>query len=118
MGVGFWLYEKCRYDPTTGKLLSNGTWEYKPPTTKDIPIDLRINFMNNNPNPVGVLGSKCVGEPPLCLTPCVAFALRECIEAARREINNEKYFQLDSPATVENVQQLCLVDYSQFKLSD
>ena len=50
-----------RYDPDTGRCLTNGTWEYKPPTTKDIPVDLRITFLKNNPNPLGVLGSKCVG---------------------------------------------------------
>jgi xanthine dehydrogenase/oxidase len=74
--------------------------------------------MNNNPNPAGVLGAKCVGEPPLCLTPSVAFAVRRAIEAARAEIKNNEFFAVKSPMTVENVQQLCLVDYSQFKLSD
>ena len=34
MGVGFWLFEKIKYDPDTGKCLTNGTWEYKPPTSK------------------------------------------------------------------------------------
>jgi xanthine dehydrogenase/oxidase len=74
--------------------------------------------MTNNPNPLGVLGSKCVGEPPLCLSPSVGFAVRESIEAARQEIQKLDYFQLDSPASVDRVQQLCLVDYTQFKLSD
>ena len=44
MGLGFWLLEKVRYNPETGKLLTNGTWEYKPPMSKDIPIDFRITF--------------------------------------------------------------------------
>ncbi len=29
MGLGFWLMEKVKYDPITGKNLTNGTWEYK-----------------------------------------------------------------------------------------
>ena len=118
MGLGFWLLEKFRYDPNTGKCLTNGTWEYKPPTSKDIPIDFRITFLKNNPNPLGVLGSKCIGEPPLCLTPSVAFAVKRAIESARNEIGKDTFFVLNSPATVESIQQLCLVDYSQFRFND
>ena len=44
MGMGFWLTEKVRYDPVSGQNLANGTWEYKVPLTKDIPIDFRITF--------------------------------------------------------------------------
>jgi xanthine dehydrogenase/oxidase len=117
MGMGFWLMEKVRYDPSTGVCLTNGTWEYKPPTTKDIPVDFRVTFLDQTPNPgVGVLGSKCIGEPPLCLSPCVAFAVKRAIEAARYEIGNQHFFALNSPATVEAIQQLCLVDYKQFML--
>jgi xanthine dehydrogenase/oxidase len=72
----------------------------------------------NSPNTLGVLGSKCIGEPPLCLSPCVAFAVKKAIEAARDEIENEEFFRLDSPATVESIQLLCLVNSSQFKLND
>lgn len=61
MGIGFWLYEKVKYDPETGRCLTNGTWEYKPPSSKDIPVDFRVNFLYDNPNPKGVLGSKCSG---------------------------------------------------------
>ena len=32
--------------------------EYKPPSSKDIPIDFRIELLKDAPNPVGVLGSK------------------------------------------------------------
>ena len=90
----------------------------KVPTTKDIPIDFRINFLMKNPNPLGILGSKCIGEPPLCLSPCVAFAVKRAIEAARNEIGKDTFFPLNSPATVESIQQLCLVDPAQFKLTD
>ena len=115
MGMGFWLHEKVRYDPDSGLCLTNGTWEYKPPTTRDIPIKFNVSFLQNSPNKPGVLGSKAVGEPPLCLTPSVAFCVRQAIHAARREIGKDtEFFQLVSPITVESVQQLCLVDPSQF----
>ena len=32
--------------------------EYKPPSTKDIPIDFRVELLKDAPNPIGVLGSK------------------------------------------------------------
>lgn len=115
--MGFWLQEKVRYDPKTGACLTNGTWEYKPPTTKDIPADFRITFLKGNPNPVGVLGSKAIGEPPLCLTPSVAFAVKRAIEAARSEIGKDEFFVLNSPATVESIQQLCMSNYDQYKLN-
>ena len=34
MGLGFWLSEKMVYDETSGRLLSDSTWEYKPPTSQ------------------------------------------------------------------------------------
>lgn len=32
--------------------------EYKPPCSKDIPIDFRVSLLKNAPNPLGVLRSK------------------------------------------------------------
>ena len=26
MGLGYWLTEECKYDPTTGELVTNDTW--------------------------------------------------------------------------------------------
>jgi len=34
--------------------------EYKPPSSKDIPIDFRVDLLKNAPNPIGILGSKGV----------------------------------------------------------
>jgi xanthine dehydrogenase/oxidase len=58
MGLGYWLTESIIYDQVTGELLTNRTWNYKPPGAKDIPIDFRINFLKNSSNPFGVLRSK------------------------------------------------------------
>ena len=39
-------------------LYSNFMQEYKPPSSKDIPIDFRVELLKDAPNPIGVLGSK------------------------------------------------------------
>lgn len=57
MGMGYFTSEKIIYSEN-GELLTNRTWNYKPPGAKDIPVDFRIKFPSNTPNDVGVLNSK------------------------------------------------------------
>ncbi|XP_019627736.1 PREDICTED: xanthine dehydrogenase/oxidase-like [Branchiostoma belcheri] len=117
LGLGYWLTEKCVYDKDTGRLLTNGTWEYKPPTTKDIPADLRVTLLPNAPNPYNVIRSKAVGEPPLLMSCSALFALKQAIQTARQDSGiGDDFFSLDGPATVEACHQHCLVDSSSFTL--
>ncbi|KRT82080.1 hypothetical protein AMK59_3165, partial [Oryctes borbonicus] len=78
MGQGLWTTEEIVIDDE-GQILTNRTWTYKPPGIKDIPIDFRVQFPKNNPNPLGVLNSKATAEPPLCVTCCVPFAIRNAV---------------------------------------
>ncbi|XP_071122788.1 uncharacterized protein [Mytilus edulis] len=114
MGLGYCLSENLKFDPQSGELLTNSTWEYKPPMGKDIPIDFRIQLLKNAPNPKGVLRSKAVGEPPLCMSCSALFALKRCIEAARQDIQKDTYFPLNGPTSVDKLCELCLADPSQF----
>ncbi|KAK7469512.1 hypothetical protein BaRGS_00036491, partial [Batillaria attramentaria] len=114
MGLGYHLTEKMKYDPTTGVALTDGTWEYKPPMPKDIPIDFRITMLKNNPNPLGILRAKASGEPPLMLGSGALFAIKHAAEAARAEIGQDTFFVLNSPALVEDRQAACKLDISQF----
>ncbi|KAL4223518.1 hypothetical protein ACF0H5_016989 [Mactra antiquata] len=116
MGLGYWLTEECKYDPQIGALLTDSTWEYKPPSSKDIPVDFRVNLVKKNPNPNGILGAKASGEPPLCMSCSALFALKRAIESARHDAGVDNFFPLNGPATVEASQQLCLNDPSQFVL--
>ncbi|BFZ04909.1 hypothetical protein BsWGS_07948 [Bradybaena similaris] len=114
MGCGLFLLESMKFDPVTGQALSDGTWEYKPPLGKDLPIKFNAKLMRNVPNPSGVLGSKIVGEVPVSTGACVLFALKRAVEAARAEQNNYDWFPFHAPATVESIQTACLNDISQY----
>ena len=68
--------------------------EYKPPFAKDIPEDMRITLLANAPNPIGVHGSKSTGEPPLCTSVAVVFAIKQAIDSARQDAGNFDHYQL------------------------
>ncbi|XP_059045056.1 uncharacterized protein LOC131840881 [Achroia grisella] len=104
MGVGYWTHEHVIYDENTGEVLTDRTWYYKVPLCKDIPLDIRIQLRRNSYNPLGVVGSKGVSEPPMCLAICVAFALREAIAASRENSGRPRteWFDVDGPYTLEN----------------
>ncbi|XP_063993360.1 uncharacterized protein LOC135171019 [Diachasmimorpha longicaudata] len=104
MGVGYWTSEDLIYDPKSGLLVNNRTWNYKPPGAKDIPVDFRVAFRKKSPNPVGVLRSKAIGEPPLCLSFSILLALRNALNSARKDAGNtDPWYQFDGPATTENI---------------
>ena len=58
MGLGYWLTENLIYNKESGELLTNRSWNYKPPGPKDIPVDFRVTFLHESSNPFGVLRSK------------------------------------------------------------
>ena len=85
--IGLWLTEQMRYDPETGRLLTNDTWEYKVPSSKDIPEDIRISFNDSGRNTAaGVFGSKAVGEQALMLGISAIFALRRAIDSVKKDL--------------------------------
>nr|CAD7202177.1 unnamed protein product [Timema douglasi] len=85
MGMGVWTHEDIVYDPTTGAVLTNRTWNYYPPGMKDIPVDFRVTLKKDSPNPIGVARSKGTGEPAVCLAVSVFIALRNAINSARTD---------------------------------
>ncbi|XP_055348686.1 uncharacterized protein LOC129595643 [Paramacrobiotus metropolitanus] len=119
MGLGYLTSEEVLFDPKTGENLTYGTWKYKPPTTKDIPIDFRVAILQNAPNPSGVLRSKVVGEPPLLMTTSVIFALRNAVYAQLQEVGKgDVWVFMESPLTVERMQQYAQIDISQMRYKD
>ncbi|XP_047998050.1 indole-3-acetaldehyde oxidase-like [Leguminivora glycinivorella] len=104
MGLGYFTSEKTIYNPATGQLLTDRTWNYKPPGIKDIPADFRVYFKRNGTNKFGVLQSKATGEPSLCLSSVVVHALRQAVRSARLEAGHkDDWIEMGLPCTVENI---------------
>ncbi|XP_017144225.2 indole-3-acetaldehyde oxidase [Drosophila miranda] len=104
MGLGYYLTELLVYDRQTGRILTNRTWNYHPPGAKDIPIDFRIELLQKNPNPVGFMRSKSTGEPALCLSVGVLFAMQHAIQSARTDAGlPREWVRLGAPTTPETV---------------
>ncbi|KAK3793085.1 hypothetical protein RRG08_038590 [Elysia crispata] len=105
MGLGAYLTEDIFYSKETGQLLNDGTWEYKPPTTKDIPIDWRIHFLPDTPNTSGILSSKAVGEPPIGLAMGALLAIKQGVYSVREDLSGDHTFlPINAPLTVEKAQ--------------
>ncbi|XP_072949588.1 xanthine dehydrogenase/oxidase-like [Epargyreus clarus] len=105
MGVGDLTCEELVYDPNTGELLTNRSWDYYVPQARDIPQDFRIYFRKRSYSNDIVLGSKVTGEPATCLAISVPLALREAFVSARSEngLSSKKWYPIDGPYTVEKV---------------
>ncbi|XP_058788820.1 xanthine dehydrogenase/oxidase-like [Phymastichus coffea] len=104
MGIGYWTCEDLIYDPETGGLTNYRTWNYKIPGAKDIPVDFRVSFRRNAPNPYGILRSKATGEPPLCMSCSIPIAIRYALNSARADAGNyDQWYQLDNALTLENI---------------
>ncbi|EQC33544.1 hypothetical protein SDRG_09051 [Saprolegnia diclina VS20] len=104
MALGFFFQEEVLYDEN-GVLLSSGTWEYKIPSTKDIPQQLHVTLLDKTENEKGVMSSKAVGEPPFQLANSIYFAIKDAIAHSRDERGLHGFFQLDLPATVKRRQE-------------
>jgi xanthine dehydrogenase/oxidase len=105
-GLGCYLQEEILMDASTGRNKSDGTWNYKPPGNKDVPQVFNVSLHPNNQSSRTMFGSKGIGEAPLLLGYSAVSAIRKAVRASRVERGLSPEFQLDSPATVDRVQQV------------
>ncbi|PNT73993.1 hypothetical protein BRADI_1g06200v3 [Brachypodium distachyon] len=110
-GVGFFTNEEYATN-ADGMVINDGTWTYKIPTVDTIPKQLNVELINSARDKKRVLSSKASGEPPLLLASSVHCAMREAIRAARKEfaVDSPLTFQMDVPATMATVKELCGLD--------
>ncbi|XP_055687210.1 xanthine dehydrogenase/oxidase-like [Lutzomyia longipalpis] len=117
MGLGYWLQEKIIRNPETGEILTNRTWNYKPPVARDIPVDFRVSFLKGQNLPAGIIGAKGTGEPAICMSIVAIFALRNALESARKDAGLPYTFiELHAPTTKEDILLLSGTHFSQFQL--
>lgn len=108
-GMGQVLCEDIIYDSASARLLTRSTWDYHPPSSQDIPLQLNVTLLANSPNnaPQTVLGSKASAEPPVMLCNSVFFAVKDCIAAVRADQGLTGWFDLPTPASTGTVQLAC-----------
>jgi xanthine dehydrogenase/oxidase len=124
-GVGNVTCEELYYS-NDGRLLADGTWNYKIPCSKSIPIEFNVYLLDYIPSPdaktpldtYGIRSAKSTGEPPLVLASSVFFAIKHAVLAAREDAGSVDWFELESPATVERIQAACLVGPNELIMSE
>ncbi|XP_052146306.1 probable aldehyde oxidase 2 [Oryza glaberrima] len=112
-GIGFFTNEEYATN-SDGLVIHDSTWTYKIPTVDTIPKQFNVELINSARDHKRVLSSKASGEPPLLLASSVHCAMREAIRAARKEFagagGSPLTFQMDVPATMPIVKELCGLD--------
>jgi|GEM_PF-41183 len=117
-GVGYLTMEEMIYGKE-GSVISDGTWEYKPPCTKTIPQQFNVYLLKYESSGIktdppkdsyGIQSSKSTGEPPLVLSNSVFFAIRSAVHEARKDAGTNDWFDFTAPATVQKIQSCCLTN--------
>ncbi|VAI92999.1 unnamed protein product [Triticum turgidum subsp. durum] len=109
-GIGFFINEEHETN-ADGLVVSDSTWVYKIPSVDTIPKQFNAEVLNSGYHKNRVLSSKASGEPALVLAASVHCAVREAIRAARKEFgSSELTFQLDVPAPMTHVKEMCGLD--------
>lgn len=110
-GIGYVTTENLEYTGF-GVLLNNRTWNYKPPFSKNIPVDFRVRLRKAGEQTVkdgikldntAVKSSKGIGEPPFVLASTVFFAIKHAVMDARKDRGDDSWIEMDAPATVMQI---------------
>jgi xanthine dehydrogenase large subunit len=83
-GIGWMTSEELLYSPE-GKILTDSMSTYKVPDIGATP-EVTVTFLEDAPPPVGILGAKTVGEPPLMYGIGAYFAILDALRAFRPEL--------------------------------
>ncbi|KAK7300354.1 hypothetical protein RJT34_11198 [Clitoria ternatea] len=115
-GLGFFMLEEYETNHD-GMVLQDGTWNYKIPTIDTIPKQFNVQILNTGHHQQRVLSSKASGEPPLLLAASVHCATRAAVKEARKQLVSwsnldgaDSTFELEVPATLPVVKELCGLD--------
>ena len=99
-GVGWLTSEELWWNPA-GELQTYAPSTYKIPTCSDLPVDFRVRMLESAANREDTIHrSKAVGEPPLMLSLCVFYAIRDAVASVD---GYTRIPGLQAPATPESV---------------
>jgi len=112
MGLGFFLKEYTAYNEDGTHLITEDTWEYKPPCAQDIPQEFNVEYFREGSTSSLVYGAKGVGEPPLFMAVAAVNALREAIASSRKDAGLESWADVSLPLTPARASVACAVDVS------
>ncbi|CAM2068987.1 Molybdopterin-dependent oxidoreductase [Sulfidibacter corallicola] len=134
-GVGYLTTEEMLYQRADevprggfpeGAMTTVGTWDYKPPGSKTIPVDFWVQLVDNRGRQLhhrgprldaaAVKSSKGIGEPPLVLANTVFFALKQAVAAARADAGEASWFPLRAPASTARIQEAAGIAPDQLNL--
>jgi len=104
-GMGMYTQEETLLDPKDGRNKLDGSWNYKPPNNKDVPQIFNVELLPGNPSGRTCYGSKGIGECNVLLSYSIVSAVKKAIRTSRVERGLSPDFRLDSPASVDRVQQ-------------
>ncbi|XP_037379696.1 aldehyde oxidase [Talpa occidentalis] len=105
-GMGLYTMEELNYSPQ-GVLYTRGPNQYKIPAICDIPTELYISLLPPSENSNTLYSSKGLGESGVFLGCSVFFAIRDAVNAARRERGLTGPLKLNSPLTAEKIRMAC-----------
>jgi len=114
-GVGYYFTEEPLFDKR-GVEMSQGVWEYKPPMATEMPVELHVELLRDNPYEKGVLGSKAVGEPPFMLAYSAVGAVKKAIASARSDASLPPVQDISLPLSVDKIKLACGADSSHFEV--
>ena len=97
-GMGWATTEEVVFSES-GELLTDSANKYKIPSVDCVPPDFRVAFLEDSENPVNLLSSKAVGEPPLVLGLSVWAAARQAVASTV----GTRAVGLNLPATSEEI---------------
>ncbi len=125
-GLGFVTTEEVLFDEK-GRLVTDNIWTYKPPCTKTIPLDLRVSFLEHDPESreaqqraklLAVAASKSTSEPTLSLGVSAYFAIKHAVREAHRDLTGrDEWPRMDVPATCQVIQTHCGVTRERLTLA-
>lgn len=115
--IGFYMGQEEVLIDSKGLCREGGTWEYKPPLASEMPIEFHVELLRDSSadNPVNLISSKAVGEPPFQFGYSALGAVKMAIRSARKDAGLSQDVNLPMPCSVAEVKLACGTTTSMFQ---